>query len=969
MFLGIDIGSLYLSFALLDENGNLIRDAYEAHRGNPLGVLKARLEEVPLSEVVTCAKTGSGASKISGIGQFIDPVVAQLDGTKVFTPDIRNIIAIGAGSFTLIRANERSEYLKHTSNSACASGTGAFLDQQALRLKFRPEELHLKAECATNCPSVATRCAVFAKSDIIHLQQEGNQPEDIAAGLCRGLGRSAIDQLLQGRTISGKTIMIGGVALNSQVVKAVEERLEIPVEVPGRPELVAAIGAAHYAMRSEKRRRISLNNVKVIEDETSGKRKVMRAPLELKLSDYPAFDYHDFKIDENETEAALVEPLESGKTYRVSLGIDIGSTSTKCTFVTPEREVLAIYYRATAGNPIQAVKYLFTAIRETERATGAKFDVIGAGTTGSGRKFIRKVVAADIERDEITAHAKAATFIDPDVDTIIELGGQDAKFTQLQDGIVYNSIMNYVCAAGTGSFIEEQSKKLGISIWDYADFVMGKRAPFTSDRCTVYMERDLEALMAAGFSKKEIAAAVLFSVRDNYLNKVVGGLHIGEHVYFQGATARNKALVAAFEQELGKPIAVSPYCHVTGALGISLMILEEVNGKSTFRGLGFADEESTTTKEICEFCNNHCNITVVESSGDGAERVKWGFKCGRDDEDKGPRRKKLREYDLFRVRAQLQRSIGARKLAAKRGTVAAPRSLTFYGYLPFWRAFFSELGYELKISAPSSNETLVAGERLKTAEICAPVVLGLGHAKAVFDLKADYYFFPYMIREQEKEGFSDSHFCPHVQSHPAFVRALFPDIPQNRLLQPVLEMTKPERLEIGLLMKEFGPKLGIRRDEARNALKAAKAAMDEFYARCLEEGRKKLSEIERDGKMGIVVVGRPYNTVDKMLSLDLPKKIAEKGITVFPLDFIPLDLKNTCEDWPNMYWTYGQKILAAADTIRDHPNLFSVFLTNFSCGPDSYLLSYFKRVMAGRRKPHVTLQLDAHGADAGYLTR
>ncbi|TET33332.1 MAG: hypothetical protein E3J72_17300 [Planctomycetota bacterium] len=965
MYLGIDIGSLYLSLAILDEQGNLVRNAYEAHRGNPMGVLRGKLDEISLSEIVGCAKTGSGATKIAGIGPFIDSVVAQLDGTRAYINDARNIVAIGAGSFTLIRTNERGEYSKHSSNLACASGTGAFLDQQALRLEFKPEELHLKAACAKSCPSVATRCAVFAKSDIIHLQQAGFEPEDIAAGLCRGLGRSAIDQLLQGRAISGKTVMIGGVARNPEVVKAVEKRIGMKIQVPERPELTGAIGAALYAKNSARPARIVINKISVKEEEGQ-KKKVIRPPLELKLSDYPEFKYHDFHIDGNETEAALVQELIPGEVYPIALGIDIGSTSTKCTLVTPDREMLAIYYRATAGNPIQAVKHLFSAIRETERRTGASFQVIGAGTTGSGRKFIRKVVGADIELDEITAHARAATFIDPEVDTIIELGGQDAKFTQLQNGIVYNSVMNYVCAAGTGSFIEEQAKKLDISIWEYADFVMGMQAPFTSDRCTVYMERDLEALMAAGYSKREIAAAVLFSVRDNYLNKVVDGLHIGDRVYFQGATARNKALVAAFEEELGKPIAVSPYCHVTGALGMSLMVLDEVKGESTFRGIGFANEETVTTREQCTFCTNECAITVV-TMGNGC--VKWGFKCGRDDADTGPVRKKLPEYDLFKLQKKLQRSIGARKIADKRGVVAAPRSLTSYGYLPFWRAFFAELGYELKISPPSTNETLVAGESMKTAEFCAPVVLGLGHARAVTEMDADYYFFPYMIREEQRQGFSNSHFCPHVQSHPALVKALFPDIHENRLLRPVFELNRSERFSVNLLMKDLGPKLGVRQDEVRSALRAGKTALSEFNARCLDAGRERLAEVEREGKMAVVVVGRPYNTIDSILSLDLPKKIAEKGITVFPVEFVPLNYGRTAEDWPGMYWAYGQTILAAADVIRDHPNLFGVFLTNFSCGPDSYLLSYFKHIMAGRRKPHVTLQLDAHGADAGYLTR
>jgi len=962
MYLGIDIGSLYLSIVLMNEDGKVVKSIYEPHKGSPLAVLQSKLQDISLADVLGCAKTGSGSKKITGIGSFIDPVVAQLDGVRTFTGDAKNIIVIGAGSFTLIRTNDRGEYLKHTSNSACASGTGAFLDQQAMRLKFKPEELPAKAECAKNCPSVATRCAVFAKSDIIHLQQEGFLPEDIAAGLCHGLGRSAIDQLLQGRQISGKTVMVGGVAKNSQVVKSVAKRLNMPINVPECPELIGAIGAALYAKGHGESANMQLSDIQVMEEE---RKKVLRAPLELKHSNYPDFTYHDFYIDETETETAIIKPLED-KAYSVALGIDIGSTSTKCTLMTTDKEMLAIYYTATRGNPIKAIKNLFKAISASEKKNNVSFNVVGVGTTGSGRKFIKKVINADTECDEITAHAKAATFIDPNVDTILELGGQDAKFTQLQNGVVYNSIMNYVCAAGTGSFIEEQAKKLGISVWDYADFVMGEEAPFTSDRCTVFMERDLETLMTAGYTKKEIASSVLFSVRDNYLNKVVGGFGIGKHVYFQGATARNKALVAAFEQEIGRPISVSPYCHVTGAMGMSLSVIERNVQNSSFCGFGFAEEETVTTTENCELCSSQCTTTVVTT---GSEEVKWGFKCGRDDDDDGPVRRKLPEYDLFKFRNKLLHTIGKKDIEHKRGVVTAPMSLTTFEYAPFWRAFFAELDYELILSPLSTSDTMVAGEQLKTAEFCAPVVLALGQARSAFALQSNFYFMPYMIREQKTSDFSNSHFCPHVQSYPSLIKALFPEIDDKKMLCPVFDRENPERYTTNMLFKEFGLKMDIRAGQVKRALRAGVAANKEFQTACLDAGIERLKEIEKSDKMGVVVVGRPYNTVDPILSLNLPKKIAEKGIVVFPVEFVPAEPKKSAADWPNMYWTYGQRILSAARTISNHKNLFGVFLTSFSCGPDSYLLSYFKDIMAEVKKPYLTLQLDAHGADAGYLTR
>ncbi len=485
-------------------------------------------------------------------------------------------------------------------------------------------------------PAVATRCAVFAKSDMIHLQQEGFTVDAIAAGLCVGLGTSTVDGLLSGRALTGKTAVIGGVAINSVVAGAVRDKLGVEVVVPDHPNLAGAFGAACVALGRDREGRGEASGTAGFDfqplfDQKEGDgagenaRGDLRPPLELKLSKYPDFTWHRHWVNEDGSEIAIVQPREG--TVTVTFGVDIGSTSTKAVFLDRERKVVGWIYRKTAGNPIRAVQLLMKAALEMEKEGGFSLDVRGVGTTGSGRRMIGALIGADLATNEITAHASAAVFIDPHVDTIIELGGQDAKFTQLQNGMVYNSIMNYVCAAGTGSFIEEQSLKLGIPLGEYADRAMGKACPLTSDRCTVYMERDLDLLLAKGWNKDQVAAAVLHSVRDNYLNKVVGGLYIGDHVYFQGATARNKALVAAFETELGKEIKVSPYCHLTGALGMCLLVDERIpaakrSGK--FKGLRFADAKVDVEYETCALCHNNCNLSLIKTDeGSLAWKALW----------------------------------------------------------------------------------------------------------------------------------------------------------------------------------------------------------------------------------------------------------------------------------------------------------------------------------------------------------
>ncbi|MCU0723480.1 MAG: acyl-CoA dehydratase activase, partial [Planctomycetes bacterium] len=910
--------------------------------------------------------TGIGGERLQGLGPAVDPMVALVEGTKAAFPDVRNIFYVGAGSYTLVRLNEKGEYLGHVTNTACASGTGSFLDQQAMRLGFPPEDLARQAEGAPRCPGVATRCAVFAKTDMIHLQQEGYTPKEIAAGLCDSLGQAVTKMLLKGRKLRGGTALCGGVARNRGVRAAVEKTLGFPVRAPEKPELSLAMGAAVLAARAGSGGPPSPDAVGC--PETAPGDFHLQPPLEIRLSSYPEFRSHEFRIDEAGTETSLPAPLERGASFRVAMGIDIGSTSTKAVLMDERRRVLALGYRATAGNPLRATQLLFQAFRDLEARHGVTFEVIGAGTTGSGRKMMRAVLQAELEKDEITAHARAAAFLDPAVDTILEIGGQDSKFTQLENGTVVNSVMNYVCAAGTGSFIEEQAKNLGLTVWNYADFVMGSSAPLTSDRCTVFMERDLKERLAEGCSRREAAAAVLYSVRDNYMNKVVNGLRIGRRVYFQGATARNKALVAAFEHRLGQPILVSEFCHVTGAMGIALMLLESPPAKRTFRGLPFAQAPVETSSEVCELCHNRCALTIIRTGG---ETVAWGLKCGRDYADKKPRREGNERAALFESRRRRLLE-GPASPPESQFRVGIPRALTTFSHLPLWRTFFAELGGEVELSAPSSEEVMDAGRGQMTAEFCAPLVMALGHVADLLDKGCSRIFLPCMVRGRKAENLTDAQFCCFIQGFPSVVRTIeaVAARPGVRLLSPVIEFGLPPAKAARRLQESLaGAGLSFPLSRVRDAWEKGLAAQDAFDAKTAVEGAETLRRLEASGELGVAILGRPYNVNDPGLNLDLPRKIAALGVTPVPVDALPARPENLSAEWGNMYWNYGQKVLAAAETVARSKNLFGILFTNFACGPDSYLVTYFKTIMGRHHKPYLILQFDGHGADAGYMTR
>ena len=975
-YLGIDIGSLFVGTVLLDEKQEILKSDYQRHQGEPVATLQKILTGYPLQSVLNVVRTGSGGNGVDMIGgDYIDPVVAGVEGVKALVPDARNIIQIGGGSFSLTRLADDGSYQRSSINSACASGTGAFLDQQSLRLQVPPTELADRAmSYDKKPPAVATRCAVFAKSDMIHLQQEGFTVDAIAAGLCVGLGNSTVDGLLSGRALVGKTAIIGGVAINSVVAGSVRDKLGVEVVVPENPNLVGAFGAATVALRRYQQFPdtiqydfLPLFDYKGESGGDATARDDLRPPLELKLSNYPDFKWHKHWVNEDGSEIAIVDSRQGRVT--VTFGVDIGSTSTKAVFLDPERKVVGWIYRKTAGNPIRAVQLLMKAAREMEKEGGFSFDVKGVGTTGSGRRMIGALIGADLATNEITAHASAAVFIDPQVDTIIELGGQDAKFTQLQNGMVYNSIMNYVCAAGTGSFIEEQSLKLGIPLGEYADRAMGKPCPLTSDRCTVYMERDLDLLLAKGWNKDQVAAAVLHSVRDNYLNKVVGGLYIGDHVYFQGATARNRALVAAFEVELGKEIKVSPYCHLTGALGMCILVDERIPAdkrSEKFKGLGFADAKVDVDYEVCTLCHNNCNLSLIKTD-EGT--LAWGLKCGR---DYGEKKVKVRDnptFEWWRKRYNSWLSLDGPKVATGRGRIGILQSLGTYGYYPFWKKFVETLGFTPVLSSRTGDRTMHDGTSITSAEYCAPVVASHGHAMEMLSGdKVDWLLVPYMMREPTHEGFTDAHFCCYVQAHPGVLMSAAGLNGKDKILSPIFLYNRPDR-EVARSLAQGLAKVGVSEAEALKALQAAREAQKAFAQKSLALGAEAMQWLEEKESLGLVCIGRPYNTLDAGLTLDLPRKMAALGYPVFYLDMLPYDLNSILPEFSNMYWHYGQKILATAQYVAQHPRLFGVYFTNFMCGPDSYVMTYFKEIMNRVGKPYLCLQFDGHGADAGYLTR
>ena len=569
---------------------------------------------------------------------------------------------------------------------------------QVARIEVAEEDMKLLLQNREQIPEIASRCAVFAKTDLIHAQQQGFSLGAICDSLCKGLADNIVDTLFNKVDPIAPVVMTGGVSLNQAVIKHIEELLGTSIIVHEFSHLMASLGAIYQLMEDPELSSANIDVGNILVSSTQQK-DYYYSPLSGSGNSYPDFSAHthyrfqpeavshasEVQVDLYEDPAVLqtnahYEPAET----ELILGIDVGSTSTKSILLSLEGTPIAGCYTYTSGQPLKAVKAIFESIDDLQKRLNQHFSIRSCGTTGSGRKFIGKIIRADRIYDEITAHARAAYELNPATDTIIEIGGQDAKFTLMKDGVVTFSHMNTVCAAGTGSFIEELAGKMGVPLSDYSRRCQNTAAPLASDRCTVFMERDINQLLNSRYSVDEVLTTVLHSVRENYLKKVANEAQIGTQVCFQGATAKNRSLVSAFEQRLGQSIYVSRYCHLTGALGTALILNEEFHGETQFRGINLFRKDIPISTETCELCLNHCLISKAPING---ETVAYGFLCGRDYETKKYVDAGQSGFDLMKFRKGLLSDIKVEK-PQRRTRIGIPATLHMKDDLSFWKDFF-----------------------------------------------------------------------------------------------------------------------------------------------------------------------------------------------------------------------------------------------------------------------------------------
>ena len=944
--IGVDIGSVNAKLSLIDENGSSIWLDTEKITANPKAAVNSLItrlaEKFNLEQIVSAGVSGSGKTAIPKEFNWAEysSSLAIASGLLHHHPDARTIIQIGGQSSLVIGLEDGlKKPWKVASNPLCAAGTGRFLEQQAYRLGISLEDFaSLALQCQGNPPRIAARCSVFAKSDLIHLQQKGAPIEAMLYALCESIARMVVS--LSKGTFEEPVYLVGGVAANSAIVRSLNEVLsarngrQVQLIVPENYLYIESLGSALLARG--KNSRVS---------------KLPEADVRQRYFEMPRLER--VTIPGNGTRQRIDTPCTG------YLGVDVGSTSTKAVIIDEAgTSILAKNYLMTAGRPIEAVRQVFANLL----LDGASnVTIAGAGVTGSGRYLVGSFIGSDLIKNEITAQTRAAADIDPEAD-IIEIGGQDSKLVIKRNGVVIDYQMNKACAAGTGSFIDELAEMLGVSVTngDFANLAFA--TPHTIDlgtRCAAFMGQAVASAQQEGVPLEIITASLANSIAKNYLSKVVGTRKLGSKIILTGAVFYNEAVVSAFHQQLaGKTLTVAEHREVSGAIGAALLAKERMScQKSNFKGFQkIVDSECTLSTFTCQGCDNNCTITRMQMPDE--KPTFYGSRCDRYDSTTG----QARQETFFDEREKLI----FREYKEGSGTgpsVGIPRALLVYDYAPLFIGFLNALGVRVVLTSQTSKEIMEQATELSYTDSCFPLKLLHGHVAALDNV--DYILYPCATRLGEKDGDENQKYaCPLIQASPFIVRQVLNL--GGRLLTPIIDFSQGNA-DVIKNLAGVALKMGFRKGKGRQAALAGIKAQQRFEADRAALGNRLLRQLHESDQLGVVLFSRSYMSQDAGANLGIAEKLAQLGVVPIPLDFLPLDSVEPKKYSDRPYWMYESKFIAGGDITASDQPLYGLALTNFGCGPNSFMLKILEDIMGD--KPLGQLEIDEHAAEAGIVTR
>lgn len=952
---GICLGASSISIvrAIADEQNHIkVSEVLTLpHYGDPQNALRRSLSKVAQrgdSIVVTGRKLRNLIESVSiSEPEATELALAELYGDKKFSA----VASLGGETFIVYNLDSQGKISSVTAKNQCASGTGEFFMQQIKRMDLSLEEALNAAEGETPY-RVSGRCSVFCKSDCTHALNKGVAKGQVASGLASMIA-DKIEELLE-KTQKRNILLIGGVTRNRIVMDNLQLRYKNLI-IPEQAAYFEAFGAAVYAVKNGG---TTYDNPETLISERKSSF-IFHKPLS---------EYGHLVEFKSET---YRKPAPGERTI---LGLDIGSTTTKAAIVAlSDDAVLASTYLYTNGDPIHAARECY---RKLYEEVGDTVGIIALGTTGSGRHIAGLHALTDEVINEIVAHATAAVHYDPEVDTIFEIGGQDAKYTYIVNKTPADYAMNEACSAGTGSFIEESAyESLGIKVTDIEPIAMsGSTPPNFSDQCAAFISSDIKTALQEGLAKEDVVAGLVYSICMNYVNRVKGARPVGKKIFMQGGVCYNKAVPIAMAGLTGMNIIVPPEPGLMGALGVALSVKEKI-------ALGLTTATSYSLKELserqvnykksfvcaggAEKCDLKCSINMIELDG---KNYPFGGACNKYYSYRNKPDFNVGTLDYVKVRNELLfgKYSPKKDLPADAKVIGINKSFHTHTAFPLFYNFFTELGFKVILSERIHDSGL---ERELTS-FCYPAQLSMGLFADLIEKKPDYYFLPTIlemyVEDAEYHRLDFNCTCVFVSGETFFIKQAYKDLlDMKKVLDPKFNFAYGFGSQYAAF-SDLAKRMGIS-DEAAisEAHTRAVAMQNRFQEELYEIGAQALKKLEKNpNQFAVVLIGRTYNSFADEANKNIPRKFASHGVTLLPYDMFDFRSK-TIED--NMYWEGGKKILKVAKVVKEHPQLFAAYISNFSCGPDSMILTTFRGIMG--RKPSLTLELDSHSADAGINTR
>lgn len=947
--LGIDVGSTTVKTVIIDENDVIIYSKYERHyskvRETVVEQLNLIMEEYPSESFKVCL-TGSAGLGLANSAKlpFVQEVYGAFIAVKHSYPNTDAVIELGGEDAKIIFLTGGVE---QRMNGSCAGGTGAFIDQMATLLGISPNELDDLSLKAEKLYPIASRCGVFAKSDIQPLLNQGANREDIAASIFQAVVDQTVSGLAQGRRIEGNVLFLGGpLSFLKGLRNAFVKTLKLTDEQAIFPDLAPvfmAFGCALHAKTGTETLTLEEAIAKIqtapVSDNTITGEKLFESRAE-----YESFIERHKKYDLGHEDIHTYE----GDAY---LGIDAGSTTTKLVLITPDNKILYSHYCSNKGQPLDIIA---AKLKEIYSLCTDKLVIKGSAVTGYGEDMIKAGLKVDFGIVETVAHFRAASLFCPDVDFIIDIGGQDIKCFKIKNNAIDSIMLNEACSSGCGSFIQTFAIALGYDIADFSKLgLFAERPVDLGSRCTVFMNSNVKQAQKDGASVEDISAGLSSSIIKNAIYKVIRAKSVeelGKNIVVQGGTFLNDAVLRSFEMELGRNVIRPAIAGLMGAIGAALFAKERTSGKSTLMKLDELENFSYSAKgTTCNGCTAHCSLTVI-SFNDGHKFIS-GNRC-----ERGAGLKKIEDVPcLYEYKYTRLMSVLDEKPANPIARVGIPLVLGFYEQLPLWHKLLTELGFEVVVSEESSRDIYYKGQHtIPSDTVCYPAKLAHGHIESLLEKGVDFIYYPCESYNLD-EGQSDNHYnCPVVAYYPELLKANIPQLNDNNFLHPYIDINLKKHA-VSAIIKSLA-KYKLTKKDVAKALEKAYTALSSYQADVTKKAYEIITSARKEGRKIIVLAGRPYH-IDPEINHGIHKLITSLGMAVITEDSIAhlgstpkLDVLNQ--------WTYHARLYKAAQYVTTQPDMQLVQLVSFGCGIDAITTDEVRSILEGSGKLYTQLKID-----------